>query len=143
MVYSGGEVTISQLIVMDVTNQSYDEFMQMNVLNPMDMKSSFFTQPPEKSKKKLLATGYKADGKEVEGKYHIYPEQAAAGLWTNPVDLCKYIIETVSSWNGQSDKVLTPQFTRLRLTPVMQDAATGVFVSKKELKSVFLPRRSQ
>jgi hypothetical protein len=86
--------------------------MQMSVLDPMDLKSSFFTQPSEKSKKKLLATGYKADDKDVEGKYHIYPEQAAAGLWTNPVDLCKYIIETVSSWNGQSDKVLTTEFTK-------------------------------
>ncbi|HWR74776.1 MAG TPA: serine hydrolase domain-containing protein [Bacteroidales bacterium] len=137
VVYSGGGVTISQLIVMDVTNQSYDEFMQMNVLNPMGMKSSFFTQPPARSDSSLLATGYKADGTPVIGKYHIYPEQAAAGLWTNPVDLCKYIIETVSSWNGQSDKVLTPEFTRLRLTPVLHDAAAGVFVSKKDSSLYF------
>jgi CubicO group peptidase (beta-lactamase class C family) len=137
VIYSGGGVMISQLIVTDVTHQPYDEFMQMNVLNPMDMKSSFFTQPPEKSKSKLLATGYRADGKEIEGKYHIYPEQAAAGLWTNPVDLCKYIIETVSSWNGQSDKVLTPEFTRLRLAPVLQNAAAGVFVSKKDSSLYF------
>ncbi len=137
VVYSGGGIIISQLIVMDVTHQPYDEFMQKNVLDPMGMTGSFYTQPPEKSKSMLLATGYKADGKEVKGKYHIYPEQAAAGLWTNPVDLCKYIIETVSSWNGQSDKVLTPEFTRLRLTPVLQEAAAGVFVSKKDSSLYF------
>lgn len=42
----------------------------------------------------LLSAGYDGDGKEVKGKFHIYPEQAAAGLWTNPRDLAKYIIET-------------------------------------------------
>jgi CubicO group peptidase (beta-lactamase class C family) len=74
-VYSGGGVTISQLIVMDVTHQPYDEFMQKNVLDPMGMTSSFYTQPPARSDSSLLATGYKADGTPVKGKYHIYPEQ--------------------------------------------------------------------
>ena len=129
--YSGGGITISQMIVMDVTNQPYDVFMQKNVLDPLGMTSSSFTQPPLREKEKILATGYKADGKEVPGKYHIYPEQAAAGLWTNPVDLCKYIIETQLSFNGQSSKVLTPELTRLRVTPVSQDAALGTFVNSR------------
>jgi len=137
VVYSGGGVTISQLIVMDVTQQPYDEFMQKNVLDPMGMTGSFFTQPPARSDSSLLATGYKADGTPIAGKYHIYPEQAAAGLWTNPSDLCKYIIETILSYNGKSDRVLTPEFTKLRLTPVMQDAAAGVFVDRKDSSFYF------
>ena len=136
-IYSGGGIIISQLIVMDVTHQPYDEFMQKNVLDPMDMTGSFFTQPPARSASNLLATGYKADGTQVKGKYHIYPEQAAAGLWTNPSDLSKYIIETVLSYNGKSDKVLTPEFTKLRLKPIMEDAAAGVFVTKKDSSFYF------
>jgi CubicO group peptidase (beta-lactamase class C family) len=131
VIYSGGGVTISQMIIMDVTREPYGVYMQKNVLDPMGMKNSFFTQPPEKQKGELLATGYKADGKEVRGKYHIYPEQAAAGLWTNPADLCKYIIETQLAYNGESSKVLTPEMTKLRLTPILQDAALGVFVARK------------
>ena len=130
-IYSGGGITISQLIVMDITGQPYDSYMKENVLDPLDMKSSSFTQPPQARKRNLLATGYKADGKEVIGKYHIYPEQAAAGLWTNPIDLCKYIIETQLSFNGESSKVLTPAMTKLRLTPVLEDAALGVFVNSR------------
>ena len=136
-IYSGGGVTISQLIATDVTNEPYDLFMQEKVLDPMGMSSSFYTQPPPASKKRLLATGYKVDGSEVAGKYHIYPEQAAAGLWTNPEDLCRYIIETQLSWEGKSSKILTPEFTRLRLTPVIDEAAYGVFVSKKEGATYF------
>jgi CubicO group peptidase (beta-lactamase class C family) len=136
-IYSGGGITISQLIVTDVTQQHYDEFMQKNVLDPMGMRGSFYTQPPSLSDSSLLATGYKADGTPVEGKYHIYPEQAAAGLWTNPADLSRYIIETVLSFNGKSDRVLTPEFTKKRLEPVMEDAALGVFVRKNDSSYYF------
>ncbi len=135
--YSGGGITISQLIVTDVTKQPYDQFMQKNVLDPMGMRSSFFTQPPASDKSKLLATGYKADGTPVEGKYHIYPEQAAAGLWTNPSDLGRYIIETALSYNGKSDKVLTAEYMKMRLEPVMEDAAAGVFVNRKDSSYYF------
>jgi len=54
-----------------------------------------------------LATGYYADGKELKGKYHIYPEQAAAGLWTTPTDLAKYVIETQLSLQNKSNKILS------------------------------------
>src|SRR5664279_283955 len=129
--YSGGGVTISQMIVMDVTKQPYDIFMQKNVLDPLGMTSSSYAQPPSAAFEKMLATGYRADGKEIPGKFHIYPEQAAAGLWTNPEDLCKYIIETQLSYKGESAKVLTSESTRLRLTTVLEDAGLGVFVNSR------------
>jgi CubicO group peptidase (beta-lactamase class C family) len=131
-VYSGGGTTITQMIVTDLTGQPYHEYMQKNVLDPMGMKASSYMQPPADSKSELLATGYKPDGTPVEGKYHIYPEQAPAGLWTNPTDLGRYIIETALSYNGKSDKVLTSEFTKMRLEPVKEDAALGVFVAKKD-----------
>jgi CubicO group peptidase (beta-lactamase class C family) len=130
--YSGGGTTISQLIVMDVTHQSYDAYMWDNVLKPLGMGMSSYTQPPAADKQKFLATGYRSDGKEVVGKYHVYPEQAAAGLWTNPTDLSKYIIETQLSLQGKSNKVLSQQMTKLRLTPYIDsNAAFGVFIEKK------------
>ena len=136
--YSGGGTTISQLVVKDVTNKSYDTFMWQNVLKPMGMKNSFYTQPPPSSKQKFLASGYYADGKEVKGKYHIYPEQAAAGLWTNPTDLAYYIIETQLSLQGKSNKVLSQEMTKLRLTPyVDKSAALGVFIYKRGEQTFF------
>ncbi len=131
VIYSGGGVTVSQMIVMDVTNQPYDVFMKENVLDPLGMTASSFTQPPPAAREKLLATGYMPDSSEVPGKYHIYPEQAAAGLWTNPTDLCKYVIETQLSFKGESEKVLAPEMTKLRVTPVLEDAGLGTFVNSR------------
>jgi CubicO group peptidase (beta-lactamase class C family) len=130
--YSGGGTTISQLIIQDVTGKPYDEYMWENVLKPLGMTNSSYAQPPSKGKLKLLATGYYNDGKAVKGKYHIYPEQAAAGLWTNPTDLAKYVIETQLSLQGNSQKVLSKEMTKTRLTPYIDDkAALGVFIINK------------
>ncbi|MDP9048963.1 MAG: serine hydrolase [Bacteroidota bacterium] len=127
--YSGGGTTISQLIVMDITGQSYTQYMHNNVLKPLGMTSSTYEQPPVNIKPGLISTAYYPDGKEVSGKYHIYPEQAAAGLWTNPTDLSKYIIETQLAYQGRSHKVLDQKTTRLRLTPYIdKSAALGVFI---------------
>lgn len=136
--YSGGGITISQLIIQDVTGQPYDRYMWNNVLGPMGMSGSSYTQPPPADKENLLATGYYNDGTAVKGKYHIYPEQAAAGLWSTPTDLAKYIIETQLSLQGKSNKVLSPETTRLRLTPYIDSAvALGVFIIKKGNEKYF------
>ncbi len=129
--YAGGGTTISQLIVQDITNLPYDKFMWENALKPMGMNNSSYSQPIALENEKKAATAYE-DGKEVKGKYHIYPEQAAAGLWTNPSDLAKYIIETQLALQGKSGKVLNTEMTKLRLTPyVDKSAALGVFITTK------------
>jgi CubicO group peptidase (beta-lactamase class C family) len=134
--YSGGGITISQMIVMDVTQQPYADYMKKNVLQPLGMTSSTYAQPPVGVKPALLSTGYDSNGKAIPGKYHIYPEQAAAGLWTNPTDLAKYIIETQLAYEGKSAKVLDQQTTKLRLTPFRNaDAALGVFITTTNVDS--------
>ena len=130
--YSGGGVTISQLIVMDITRIPYAQFMKDEVLTPLGMTGSSYEQP-SKIDSNSLATGYRGNGDEVPGKYHVYPEQAAAGLWTNPTDLSKYIIETQQAWEGKSAKVLNQTMTHLRLTPAVDaHAALGVFIDSAE-----------
>jgi CubicO group peptidase (beta-lactamase class C family) len=130
--YSGGGTTISQLMQTDITGQAYDTYMWQNVLKPLGMEMSSYTQPPAKDKEKFLPAGYHEDGLEIKGKYNVYPEQAAAGLWTNPTDLSKYIIETQLSLQGKSNKVLSQEMTMLRLTPYIDsNAALGVFIEKK------------
>ncbi|HTA62611.1 MAG TPA: serine hydrolase domain-containing protein [Bacteroidia bacterium] len=129
--YSGGGTTITQLILKDVTKQPYDTWMYENVLKPIGMLNSSFSQPQPNQKHELMATGYSRNG-AVKGKYHIYPEQAAAGLWTTPSDLCKFIIETQLSLKGKSNKVLTQAQTQLQLKPYIDSAVgLGVFIDNR------------
>lgn len=112
--YSGGGTTITQLILENTTGEKYEDYMWKNVLTPLAMNESSYNQPPSQDKEKLLATAYN-NGKEVKGKYHIYPEKAAAGLWTNPNDLAKYIIETQLSLIGKSNKILSREMSVKRI----------------------------
>lgn len=136
--YSGGGIAISQALLQDITAKPYDDFMLESVLKPMGMNNSFYTIPISSDKQNVLATAYKEDGNEVKGKYHIYPEQAAAGLWTNPTDLACYIIETQLALQGKSNKVLTQEMTKIRLTPFTdRKSALGVFIDKKGEQTYF------
>jgi CubicO group peptidase (beta-lactamase class C family) len=112
--YSGGGTTITQLILENTTGEKYEDYMMKNVLTQLGMSNSSFNQPPAKEKENILATGYN-NNKQVEGKYHIYPEKAAAGLWTNPTDLAKYIIETQLSLLGKSNKIISKEMSVKRL----------------------------
>jgi CubicO group peptidase (beta-lactamase class C family) len=137
--YSGGGIAISQLIVDDVTHEAYDRYQWNNVLEPLGMVRSFYTQPPPESKIPILATGYHADGREIKGKFHIYPEMAAAGLWTNPTDLSSFIIEMQLAYEGKSHKVLSKSMAHLMLTPYLDSGNTGlgVFIEKRGERTYF------
>ena len=129
--YSGGGTTISQLVLTNITNSNYAEWMQKNVLEPLGMTNSSYQQPPTLTTN--LATGYYGNEKPVTGKYHVYPEQAAAGLWTTPTDLAKYIIECQLALEGRSKKVLSPTMMKKRLTPYIDsNAALGVFIENRK-----------
>lgn len=84
--YSGGGTTITQLALTDIEKKPYPEIARETVLKPLKMTNSTYSQPLPASWRPKAATGYRRDGSEVKGKIHIYPEMAAAGLWTTPTD---------------------------------------------------------
>jgi len=128
--YSGGGTTISQLTLMDVEKKQYPEIASETVLKPLNMTNSTYSQPLPAAWRPKAATGYRAGGFEVEGKIHIYPEMAAAGLWTTPTDLAKFGIEMQLSLAGRSNKVLTKASAELMTTPVLENVGLGFFIEK-------------
>lgn len=105
--YSGGGYTIMQLAMMDVTGKTFPELMQELVLSKAGMRHSTYEQPLPANLRKAAAAGYRANGDAVPGKYHTYPEMAAAGLWTTATDLARFAIEIQKSREGRSNKILS------------------------------------
>lgn len=127
--YSGGGTSISQVILTDVTHAVYDEWMYKNVLKPIGMVNSTYAQPPALEKRRLCASAYNPDGSAIPNKFHVYPEQAAAGLWMTPSDLCQYIIDMQLAWKGKPSKVLNADMVKLHLTPYNNGpTAMGTFI---------------
>lgn len=137
--YSGGGITISQLVLTDITGQQYETWMYEHVLKPIGMVNSSYAQPPAKDKRHLCASGYYSDGTPVSNKFRVYPFQAAAGLWTTPSDLCNYIIDMQLAYNGKQSKVLSPEMVKLHLTPYNNGpAAMGTFFDDRNGAKYFL-----
>jgi CubicO group peptidase (beta-lactamase class C family) len=72
--YSGGGVTIAQLAIMDIEKKPFPQIAQETVLGPLGMTDSTYSQPLPAETRKKAASGHRGNGKPVEGKIHIYPE---------------------------------------------------------------------
>jgi CubicO group peptidase (beta-lactamase class C family) len=129
--YSGGGVTIEQQLLMDITDEPFPVLMRELVLDKIGMTESTFEQPLPPKRAELAASATSADGKMLHGKWHVYPEMAAAGLWTTPSDLGKFLIEIALSRNGKSNRVLSESMSRQMLTPVISNAGLGFFLPEK------------
>lgn len=104
--YSGGGITIEQLMMTDVTGRAFEDLMRDTVLQPMGMSDSTFSQPLLAEIALRTTAGTQFDGTMVPGRYHIYPEMAAAGLWTTPTDLARFAITTAKARLGKLNVVL-------------------------------------
>ena len=115
--YSGGGYVVIQQLLEDVTGKPFEEFMQITVLDKLEMTDSTFRQPLPQAKANSAAVGYNDRGKPIDGSWHTYPEIAAAGLWTTPSDLAKFAIAIQESIEGKKNSILTQQIAEEMLTP--------------------------
>jgi CubicO group peptidase (beta-lactamase class C family) len=129
--YSGGGVTIEQQLVMDVTGKPFPQFMREAVLDKIGMHDSTYEQPLPPARVAMAASGTRADGKGVPGKWHVYPEMAAAGLWTTPSDLARFAIEIALSKQGKANHVLSQPMTQQMLTPQIGNIGLAFFLGDK------------
>jgi CubicO group peptidase (beta-lactamase class C family) len=114
--YSGGGYTVMQQLLIDVSGRSFPDLMRAKVLEPLGMAHSTYEQPLPGPLAANAASGHRTDGTVVKGKWHTYPEMAAAGLWTTPSDLARYAIHVSLSAAGRSSSVLARAFTTQMLT---------------------------
>lgn len=130
--YSGGGVTILQQLLLDTYDKPYAELLQDMVLEPIGMSSSTFQQPLPVDRDRNAARAHGISGAAMGPKWHVYPELAAAGLWTTSTDLAKFAIEVQLSYQNHSNKVLTQASTSEMLSPVgVGPFAVGFSLSKR------------
>jgi len=124
--YSGGGYTIAQQMMIDQSGKPFPDLMKNLVLEPIGMNSSIFQQPLDRRSSRKVAMPVDSQGKLVAGGPHTYPEMAAAGLWTTPSDLARWVIELQRSLAGRANHVLSADMVRTMLAPVKDGYALGV-----------------
>src|SRR5271156_1404960 len=99
-------------VLVDVTKEPFPKLLHDTVLVPIGMTHSTYEQPLPAEWRAKAATPYEGDGKPIAGGAHTYPEMAAAGLWTTPSDLARYLIEVQRSLKGEASHVLSQKMTK-------------------------------
>jgi CubicO group peptidase (beta-lactamase class C family) len=130
--YSGGGLTIMQLALTDLTGESFAQLMTTQVLQPLGMANSSYEQPLPDPLATRATRAHNGQGKRMEAAWHVYPEQAAAGLWTTPSDLARFAIEVQRAIRGLSGSILKHAVAREMVTPTgVGPFAVGLGVEMK------------
>ncbi|MEP7136926.1 MAG: serine hydrolase domain-containing protein [Chloroflexota bacterium] len=128
--YSGGGYTVVQQLLEDITGKPFQEFLKNTVLEKLSMNDSTFEQPLANLNQNRAATAHNGAGFPIPGKWHTYPEKAAAGLWTTPTDLARFLIEIMQSSIGLSNKLLSVGMANEMLTPQNGNFGLGLEINK-------------
>ena len=126
--YSGGGFVLTQLLMEHTTQQKFAPLMRDTVLAPAGMKETTYQQPLDPASARHAATGTLADGTPIPGGWRVYPEQAAAGLWSTPSDLARLAIDLVHSLQGKPG-VLDPDMAKQMMQRQIGNWGLGVEVS--------------
>jgi len=130
--YSGGGITIAQLAVTDLVGKPFPSIVREKLFDPLKLPYSTYEQPIPSSKENMISTAFPWKGEAIPGGHHIYPEMAAAGLWTNPSELATLVLEVQKALLGNStffkketvDEMFTPQ-------KITSDIGIGFFLNGK------------
>ena len=93
--YSGGGYVVVQSLLEEAVGQPFAVLARERVLEPLGMLDSTFEQP--------LPTGLHA--RAARDDWHVYPEAAAAGLWTTPADLARFAAAIQSALAGRPSRI--------------------------------------
>jgi CubicO group peptidase (beta-lactamase class C family) len=106
--YSGGGTTVAQQAVVDVLGKPFPDLMRELVFEPLGLKNSTYEQPLPAALAGQAATAHPWKGRPVPGRWHTYPEMAAAGLWTTPSDLARIGLEVQRALAGEDGRLISP-----------------------------------
>jgi CubicO group peptidase (beta-lactamase class C family) len=114
--YSGGGYLVMQQALIDLNGASFAAIAKSVLFDPLAMNESTYAQPLPDAQRVHAAMPHGTGGGVLPEGAHIYPELAAAGLWTTPNDLAKLLIEIQRSLRGQSNLLISQQLATEMVT---------------------------
>jgi CubicO group peptidase (beta-lactamase class C family) len=109
MRYSGGGITVEQLVLENTSNKPLEALARVEVFQPTGMRRSTFVNPLP-AKLGNIAKAHGKDGERVAlpRGWEAFPEQAASGLWTSANDLGAFVGTLLDSYRGKSSFLPQP-----------------------------------
>ncbi len=104
--YSGGGFCVAQLALSELTDRSFAELMKVELFDKLRLSRATFEQPLPEALRGDAATAHDTAGTPYSGKYHTYPEQAAAGLWASAGDVAAIFADLSAACAGKRSRIL-------------------------------------
>ncbi len=114
--YANGGYEVLQLLIEDVSGESFASFVSTNILKPAGMTRSSYDVPLSDELAAHAATAYLGDHAIPPRKYYN-SNPAAGGLWSTPTDMAKLLIEVQREYDGKSSRILKQSTIRQMLLP--------------------------
>lgn len=133
--YSGGGYLVIQQMIVDLTAEPFEKYMEEKVLRPLGMNSSTFLQSFPERLKNRAATGYLGlPGTEDGERWRLHPELAAGGLWSSAGDVARLLIAVQKAYVGTDSSILSQKLAREMLTKQSDDYGLGFFLGSTPLR---------
>jgi len=123
--YSLGGYVVFQQLAEDLTGLPYADLARERVLGRLGMSRSFHAQPLTAALAANAASGYEPTNERVPGRWRVYPELAALGMWTTPSDVARLAIELQRSFSRESNRVLSRAAVEEMLSQHTEDRGLG------------------
>jgi CubicO group peptidase (beta-lactamase class C family) len=123
--YSGGGVSVEQMVLEDVTGRSLAALASDEVFAPLGMRRSTFANPlPPTQTNVAKAHDGQGARKALPRGWESFPESGASGLWTSAYDLGRFMSGLIRSYQGASD--FLPQPLAAQMMTEVSPAAFGL-----------------
>ncbi len=105
--YSGGSYEVLEQLLIDMSGEPFNAFMQQTVLSPLQMDHSQFVAILPKPLWSQAVPGFLSNGEMIEGKWKIISALGAGGMWTTATDLAKFVINIIDSFHGKQTGLIS------------------------------------
>ncbi len=136
MAYSNYGTSLAGYIVERVSGQSFEEYVEKNIFQPLSMANSTFYQPVHPWLEEQQITSYRyVDGEFLPGKFEHMPSPAG-GLSTTAHDMALFMLARLHSGENSQGRFLKPETIDLmnsiaiQYNPVLAGMSLGLMVSK-------------
>jgi len=134
--YSGGGMLVVQRLLEEITSKPFPQIIKEVIFDKVGMKHSYFLQPLTEELGRSAATGHERD--ILPGKWTTKPELGAAGLWTTPSDLARFMIELQKAKLGRSNQILSTAMVTQMFTPQNELFGLGVHLKDGDTPTWFV-----
>ncbi len=133
--YSNWATSLAGLVVANVSGVPFEDYVQQNVLGPLDMQSSTFKEPLPEALQKRMSNGYAFEAGAFKAKGYEYVANfgPAGSLAATSTDMARFMIAHLSQGAIGDARILKPETVQamharvFSPSPAVDGAALGFY----------------